>query len=214
MKEIFLKTAKRTGTPEIDGIEKVVVEAASGQRSVIEELLNREMVNEEEFLGGLADELRIPWEAELKPINKRKLREVCSAQLALKYRLLPLSYGDGSELVEEEDPDDSSNSLPPQPGVDPNELEEEGEDDAAAPTGRVRLRIATYDPLNFLARQAASQMISCPIEWSMASRTRVLQGIQELYGVGADTFEQILAGRDYDMDALDVDKDEANSTLR
>ena len=40
--------------------------------------------------------------------------------------------------------------------------------------------------------------------------TKVLQGIQELYGVGADTFEQILAGRDLDMDSLEVDKDEAN----
>ncbi|MDB4712556.1 GspE/PulE family protein, partial [Verrucomicrobiales bacterium] len=87
----------------------------------------------------------------------------------------------------------------------------EDEQEANEPlSDQLRLRIATYDPFNYLARQAASQAINYPIEWTMASRTRILQGIQELYGVGADTFEQILAGRDLDMDSLDIDKDEAN----
>jgi general secretion pathway protein E len=88
--------------------------------------------------------------------------------------------------------------------------DDNGNDSPGEEKDKIRLRIATYDPFNFLARQAASQMINCPIEWSMASRTRILQGIQELYGVGADTFEQILAGRDLDMESLDVDRDEAN----
>ncbi len=207
MKEIFLNTAKRSGTSELDGFEKVVTEAAGGQRSVVEELLNREMVDEEPFLQGLAEELKLAWEPELKPINKRQLREICSAGLALKHRLLPLSFGDGSELVQDDDPDDSSKPS----AADAPAGEGADEDTGARPAGgRMRLRIATYDPFNFLARQAASQQIAYPIEWSMASRTRILQGIQELYGVGADTFEQILAGRDLDMEALDVDKDEAN----
>jgi len=208
MKEIFLKIAERNGEPDITGIEKAITEAAMGQRSIIEELLNREMFNEEEFLEGLAEELDINWEKDLKTINKRKLREVCSAQLALKHRLLPLSFGDGSELIEEEDPDDASKALAGQDANGGEDLQENGA--SAPPSGKTRLRIATYDPFNFLARQTASQMIDCPIEWSMASRTRILQGIQELYGVGADTFEQILAGRDLDMESLDVDRDEAN----
>ena len=49
MKEIFLKTARRSGEPEIEGFEKVVEDAAAGQRSVVEELLNRDLVTEEEF---------------------------------------------------------------------------------------------------------------------------------------------------------------------
>ncbi len=208
MKEIFLKIAERNGAPEIDGVEQAITEAALGHRSIIEELLNRDLFNEEEFLQGLAEELNITWEDTLQPINKRKLREVCSAQLALKHRLLPLSFGDGSELIEEEDPDDAGNGLPGQTGG--GKEHDNGDAPPAPPKGKIRLRIATYDPFNFLARQAASQMINCPIEWSMASRTRILQGIQELYGVGADTFEQILAGRDLDMEALDVDRDEAN----
>ena len=208
MKEIFLKIAERNGEAEIADIEKAINEAALGQRSIIEELLNRDIFNEEEFLKGLADELNISWEENLKPINKRKLREVCSAQLALKHRLLPLSFGDGSELIEEEHPDDAGNALSGDEEPGNGEHKENGS--SGATKGKTRLRIATYDPFNFLARQTASQMINSPIEWSMASRTRILQGIQELYGVGADTFEQILAGRDLDMESLDVDRDEAN----
>ena len=208
MKEIFLKIAERNGELEIAGIEKAINEAALGQRSIIEELLNRDIFNEEDFLQGLAEELNISWEENLKTINKRKLREVCSAQLALKHRLLPLSFGDGSELIEEEDPDDAGNALPGD--GEPGNAEHKENGSSGASKAKVRLRIATYDPFNFLARQTASQMIDSPIEWSMASRTRILQGIQELYGVGADTFEQILAGRDLDMESLDVDRDEAN----
>ena len=95
-----------------------------GQRSIIEELLNREMFNEEEFLEGLAEELDINWEKDLKTINKRKLREVCSAQLALKHRLLPLSFGDGSQLMEEEDPDDASKALAGQDANGGEDLQE------------------------------------------------------------------------------------------
>ena len=204
MNKIFLNTAKKFQSGDDDELQQAIEEALSGQRPVIEELLNRELVPEEDFLKGLAEELHLGWEDNLDPINKRKLKEVCSAKIALKHRLLPLSFGDGSELIEEDDPDDASSALPEQPG---------GEDHADEPSeskGQMRLRIATYDPFNYLARQAASQAIDYPIEWSMSSRTKVLQGIQELYGVGADTFEQILAGRDLDMDSLEVDTDEAN----
>jgi len=204
MNKIFLNTAKKFQGADEDDLQKAIEEAMSGQRPVIEELLNRELVPEEEFLKGLAEELHLGWEDTLDPINKRKLKEVCSAKIALKHRLLPLSFGDGSELIEADDPNDASNDLPDQSN------EEEKSEKKELSDGQMRLRIATYDPFNYLARQAASQAIDFPIEWSMSSRSKILQGIQELYGVGADTFEQILAGRELDMDSLEVDQDEAN----
>ena len=72
-----------------------------------------------------------------------------------------------------------------------------------------RLVIATYDPFNLVARQAAVQAVSMPIEWRMVSRRRLFDALRLLYGVGADTFEQILEGRDLDYDNLET-KDEAN----
>lgn len=81
-------------------------------------------------------------------------------------------------------------------------LEIEGEGDHA------RLHMVTYDPLNLMARQAAAQEIEMPLVWHMASRRRLHDSLRKLYGVGADTFEQLLEGRDLDFDNLD--KDEAS----
>jgi len=61
-----------------------------------------------------------------------------------------------------------------------------------------RLKLATFDPLNLVARQAAAQELDIPIDWCMASRKRLYEALRRLYGVGADTFEQILEGRDLD----------------
>ena len=71
------------------------------------------------------------------------------------------------------------------------------------------LRLATYDPLNLVARQAAIQELGMPIQWCMASRRRIHEALRRLYGVGADTFEQILEGRELDYSSLEM-TDEAN----
>ncbi|MES2995234.1 MAG: GspE/PulE family protein [Verrucomicrobiota bacterium] len=73
-----------------------------------------------------------------------------------------------------------------------------------------RLQLATFDPFNLIARQAAAQEINLPIDWCMASRKRLYDALRRLYGVGADTFEQILEGRDLDYDQLSDSEDEAN----
>ena len=71
------------------------------------------------------------------------------------------------------------------------------------------LRLATYDPFNLVARQAAVQELPVNVRWCMASRRRIHEALRRLYGVGADTFEQILEGRELDFDKLEL-SDEAN----
>jgi type II secretory ATPase GspE/PulE/Tfp pilus assembly ATPase PilB-like protein len=73
-----------------------------------------------------------------------------------------------------------------------------------------RLKLATFDPFNLVARQAAAQELALPIDWCMTSRKRLHESLRRLYGVGADTFEQILEGRDFDYDHLEAGEDEAN----
>ncbi|MGL5019252.1 MAG: GspE/PulE family protein [Luteolibacter sp.] len=73
-----------------------------------------------------------------------------------------------------------------------------------------RLKLATFDPFNLIARQAAAQELVLPIDWCMVSRKRLYEALRRLYGVGADTFEQILEGRDFDYDHLEGGEDEAN----
>ena len=73
-----------------------------------------------------------------------------------------------------------------------------------------RLKLCTFDPFNLVARQAAAQELALPIDWCMASRKRLYEALRRLYGVGADTFEQILEGRDFDYDQIESGEDEAN----
>ena len=72
-----------------------------------------------------------------------------------------------------------------------------------------QLKLATFDPFNLVARQAAAQELTLPVVWVMASRRRLHEALRRLYGVGADTFEQILEGRELDYDRLEAN-DEAN----
>jgi type II secretory ATPase GspE/PulE/Tfp pilus assembly ATPase PilB-like protein len=197
MKSFILKSAEAAGASDLAAVEKLVDDAALAQRSVVEDIIDSKLVNEEQFLEALAHQLDIEWEPELKPRKTRKLKEVCSAQVALKFRLLPVALGDDA------DEDEAGEAG----GAAGDGLVSHGEngDGDEPPNAEIQaLSIATYDPFNLLARQGAAQMINRPVRWKMASRTRVLQGIQKLYGVGADTFEQILAGRDLSEASMDM----------
>jgi type II secretory ATPase GspE/PulE/Tfp pilus assembly ATPase PilB-like protein len=71
------------------------------------------------------------------------------------------------------------------------------------------LTLACYDPLNLSMRQMLSRYISAKISFVMASRRNVRSQLSSIYGVGADTFEKILEGRDLDVERL-FDNDEAS----
>ncbi len=196
MRDLFLEAAKAAGLENEELGQKIIENAARQGRSVIEDMLDAKQVNEEEFLSHVANALGLVYETDIRPRNGRKLREVCGAQLALRHRIMPL--GLGHVPLPGEGLDENGEPLPPAPEA------EGGEGPAEAEAAADRIVLVTYDPFNLLSKQAASQSISMPVEWRMASRTRVLQGIQKLYGVGADTFEAILAGRDGDTSFMDL----------
>lgn len=191
MNEMLLRSAEAAGAENLEAVAAAISQSAMAQRSVVDDLLDAQMMPEEAFLGHLSEWLHLPWEADLKPRNSRKLKDVCSAAVALRHRLLPLWYGDPARMMAEPD----ENGEPPQLA--------EGETE-----GEPVLALATYDPFNYHARHAVAQAIPCRVQWHMASRTRLLQGIQKLYGVGADTFEALLKGRDLaDSQGLDMQEE-------
>jgi type II secretory ATPase GspE/PulE/Tfp pilus assembly ATPase PilB-like protein len=71
------------------------------------------------------------------------------------------------------------------------------------------LTVACYDPYKLDARQTLSRKLHLSIKWVLAERRHVRNSLSAIYGVGADTFEKILAGRDLDADML-AEKDEAS----
>lgn len=196
MKDLFLDCARNASCESEEKLAEVLDQSVFQQRSLVDDVLDTHLIDEEKFLENLSVKLSIPWESDLErpDVKPRQLRELCSAQVALRHRLLPVYFDDPNAEV---DPDAAL-------------LEPEGSnggDKVAKANGSGKLEIATYDPFNLTARQAASQHIKVPIQWRMASRTRIIEGLQHLYGVGADTFEQLLAGRDLTEDLMDMRED-------
>lgn len=202
MNDMLLRSAEAAGAEDPEAVRKIIAEAAQFQRPVIEDLLDARIMTEEDFLGTLSQYLSLPWEADLRPRNSKKLKEVFSPQLALRHRLLPLYFGNPALMPHDEED-----------GAEPNPEAQAAAEAAAAADegdGPKVLVLVTYDPFNFHARQAVSQAIPWQIQWRMASRTRILHSIQKLYGVGADTFDAILKARDpNDTAAMDLNE-EAN----
>jgi len=62
--------------------------------------------------------------------------------------------------------------------------------------------LATYDLFNSIGRQLAAQLLKKPAEWVLVPRAQVLRAMKALYGVGAETFDEILKTRG-SLDVLD-----------
>jgi general secretion pathway protein E/type IV pilus assembly protein PilB len=71
------------------------------------------------------------------------------------------------------------------------------------------LYLLTYDPFNLTTRQVVAQEIKEPVTFCVATRKAILAGLRSGYGVGADTFEAILEGREVDDATFDL-KQEVN----
>ena len=52
--------------------------------------------------------------------------------------------------------------------------------------------LATYDLFNSTGRELATQLLKKPIDWVLVPRPQVLRAMKTLYGVGAETFDEIL----------------------
>jgi general secretion pathway protein E/type IV pilus assembly protein PilB len=82
-------------------------------------------------------------------------------------------------------------------------------------------RLATYDVFNNAARRLAAQLLPGKrIEWVLVPRTQLLRSIKTLYGVGAETFEEILqtTGRNLEagderFEAMDLDADDPEASV-
>lgn len=82
------------------------------------------------------------------------------------------------------------------------------------------VKLATYDIFNQVARRlAAQQLPGKRLEWVIAPRGQLLRAIKAVYGVGAETFEEILASsRTYDdslerQEAQDITSDDPEASV-
>lgn len=52
--------------------------------------------------------------------------------------------------------------------------------------------LATYDLFNSIGRQLVGQLLKKPAEWVLVPRAQILRAMKTLYGIGAETFDEIL----------------------
>lgn len=65
------------------------------------------------------------------------------------------------------------------------------------------VRLATYDVFNAVARKLAAQLlVGKKIDWVLVPRTQLLRALKTVYGVGAETFDEILKSS-RNLDAID-----------
>jgi general secretion pathway protein E/type IV pilus assembly protein PilB len=79
--------------------------------------------------------------------------------------------------------------------------------------------LATYDLFNSLGRQLAGQLLKKPAEWVLVPRAQLLRAMKTLYGVGAETFDEILKSkRDFEIlqegeIATDISSDDPEASV-
>src|ERR1043166_6372299 len=79
--------------------------------------------------------------------------------------------------------------------------------------------LGTYDLFNSIGRQLASQLLKKPAEWVLVPRTQFLRAMKTLYGVGAETFDEILKSkRDFEIlqegdIATDINADDPEASV-
>src|SRR5215813_9912786 len=57
--------------------------------------------------------------------------------------------------------------------------------------------LATYDLFNSIGRQLAAQLLKKPAEWVLVPLAQLLAAMRTLYGVGAETFDEIVKIRGF-----------------
>ncbi len=81
------------------------------------------------------------------------------------------------------------------------------------------MRLLTFDPFDYAAWQAVTQQWHGPVRPVMTTRRRLLETLKTTYGVGADTFEELLEGREDDLpggvqeEIHDVDEDDSEASV-
>lgn len=141
-----------------------------------------------------AKQLELPWVESPSPASHQHdfLRQVLPVHIALQQQVLPL------ELV-----DLSGNTI-----TEPATAEQP-----------CLLKVASAKAFDLTSKQLVVHSQPHALQWCLSPTKALQEALQQFYGIGADTFEAILAGRDFDPSSLeeqdetsvlDEDDDEAS----
>ncbi len=73
-----------------------------------------------------------------------------------------------------------------------------------------QLTLLTYDPFDLLARQAVAEAVPQRVRYELYTRKGILPALRQVYGIGAETFEELLEGRASEEELDQMRGDEVN----
>ncbi len=78
--------------------------------------------------------------------------------------------------------------------------------------------LMTYDPFDLEARQAVGRELATPVSWAVGTRYRILEGLRQGYGVGAEQFDELIEGRDpagddFEQEVTQLDEEEEEASV-
>lgn len=182
MISILQSSARAAGVAEAD-VQAAVDHATAGGISPVLALIESGAVDERSFTRHLAENLGWRWLETPQPEAEAmaELRRLIPARFAVRHQVFPVGFEQASAT----------------------------EDSATATASQRRLVIACHDPCDLMARQAVARHSELPVRWCLSPRTELLNAVQQLYGVGADTFDALIAARGEGGDEAHL-RDEAN----
>jgi general secretion pathway protein E/type IV pilus assembly protein PilB len=72
------------------------------------------------------------------------------------------------------------------------------------------ITLLTYDPFDMLARQAVAEAVPQRVRYEVYTRKGILPALRQVYGIGAETFEELLEGRASDEELDQIRTEEVN----
>jgi type II secretory ATPase GspE/PulE/Tfp pilus assembly ATPase PilB-like protein len=181
LQDLLLSTAERVGCSDLAEVKAALGRAAFSQQSQVGAVISSGTVPENDFLHALADDLGIEWREEDQVKPAENVRTTFPARLALGFQILP----------EDRQAEES-----------PAETEEK-----PVPLSETTLPLLIWDPFDLSAWQAVTHHHPGPVRLVMTTRRRLTEAVKSAYGVGAETFEELLEGRD---EETLVEKEEVN----
>ncbi|MBK8090979.1 MAG: type II/IV secretion system protein [Verrucomicrobiaceae bacterium] len=175
---LLQKAALKAGIPDQETYAVAAQQALTGGQSFVRELITNTRLDERLFLHQLATDLRWPF------LEAVQTDPTVAAELK---GMIPARFAVKYQVLPVR--------FDSQPVAD----------SSAAPTRS--LVIACHDPFDLVARQAVARRVSMPVRWCLSPQQEVLAGLQALYGVGADTFEDLIKSRE---GSIAENADEAN----
>lgn len=183
--ELLLAVAGRVGCSDLEEVKAALTRAAFSQQSQVGAVISTGTVPENDFLHALADELGIQWREEEEVRPAENVRATFPARLALGFQILP-EQGTEAPPVETGDTDGNAESRTP---------------------AETTLPLLVWDPFDLAAWQAVMHHHPGTVRVVMTTRRRLTEAVKSSYGVGAETFEELLEGRD---EETLVEKEEVN----